>query len=106
MASEMINQVLEAEKDAKEKELFAKNKAADIIKAAQDDAKSILESAMVSASNEKEQIIQKAQEKADQIFANAQDEAGAQSRELHKQVQEKLSASIDAVVKHVIPQTL
>lgn len=106
MASEMINQVLEAEKNAKEKELFSKNQAADIIKSAQDDAKTILESAMVSATKEKEQIIQKAQEKADEIFANAQADAGAQSQELHKQVQKKLSASIDAIVKYVIPQTL
>ena len=99
----MINQVLEAEKSANDQEISEKNKAADIIKAAETEAKSIFESAKISATKEKEKIILKAQKNAENILANAEAEAEAQSKEICEQSQSKLEASIEAVIKHVIP---
>lgn len=103
MASEMINQVLEAEKNSAAKELAAKNKASEIIKSAESEAKSLLEKIKQNAADEKEQIIVKAQKSADEIFAKADADADAKCQEFLKQSKSKLDVSIEAVVKHVIP---
>lgn len=63
MASEMINQVLDAEKTAADKEAAARAKAAEIVKAAEAEAKATAEAGKVAAAKEKEQILSKAQKK-------------------------------------------
>ncbi|MEG1437285.1 MAG: hypothetical protein RSC30_06870, partial [Oscillospiraceae bacterium] len=100
---EMINQVLEAEKSAAAKEQVAKNTATEIIKSAESEAKSTLDSMKLAAAKEKDQIIAKAQKAAEEIFSKAEADAEAQSQELLNQSKAKLGVSIETVVKHVIP---
>ncbi len=103
MASEMINQVLDAEKVAAEKETAARAKAAEIIKAAEAEAKATAEAGKVAAAKEKEQILEKAQKKADEIYADARAQAQSQKATLLKSSEDKMDESVAAVIKHIIP---
>ncbi|MDR0315141.1 MAG: hypothetical protein LBH71_04240 [Oscillospiraceae bacterium] len=104
MASEMINQVIAAEKAAAEKETAVKERAAGIIKSAQDEAKSHIEAEKNNAARKSEQIIAQAQKSSDDIFESAKAKAKTQSQSLRADAQAKLSEAVSAVVNYIIPQ--
>lgn len=103
MASDVVQQVREAEMASEEKETAAKAKAAGIIKAAQSEAKAAFEASAASALMEKQKKIEKAQADAEKISVKAQEDADNKAQQLRASCKDKINASVDAVVKHIVP---
>lgn len=87
MASEMIQEVLRAEKDA----------------AAQNEAKAAADSAIASAREEQTRILSEAKTKADKIFEEARGKAQTQCDNLKQQSKAREDDAVAAVIQYIIP---
>ncbi len=103
MASEMINQVLQAEQAAADAESAAKNTAAELVKTAEEEAKATSEAEKAAAVAKAQEILAVAKKEADGIYAKARAKAASGQEDLVKLAAAKAEESVEAVIKHIIP---
>ena len=103
MASDMVNLVLDAEKQSAENETAARNKAENIVKAAENEAKAILEAGKASAAAEAGEIVKKAKEKSEETLRKANDKAEKSNATLIEESKAKTDAAVKAVINRIIP---
>lgn len=104
MASEMIEQVLEAEKKAKEQEEKARLKAAETVKAAKEKADSLRLSEKETVKAECDAILKGAHEESDKIYQRVREEAEKEQEKLRSLGADRKDASIKSVINRVIPK--
>lgn len=104
MASEMIEQVLSAEKKAKEQEEKARLAAAKTVKSAGEKAESLRLAEKETVKAECDAILEKAHEKSDKIYQRVREETEKEQEKLRSLGADRKDASIKSVINHVIPK--
>lgn len=103
MASEMVNDIISAEKKAAAAEQEAKQKAEKIICDAKERADGIIKEAKNVAESKSKQIIEQANEKAGAVYAETTSRSEKKSGELSEKGKQNLDKAIKAVKEYIIP---
>ncbi|MEG1550930.1 MAG: V-type ATPase subunit subunit G family protein [Oscillospiraceae bacterium] len=101
MAAEMLDKVLAAENDADKKEKQAKLHSDEILKAANDEAKSILIATNEKIEELKQEHSQLISNISQKLISNAENEAKTTALDLKKNANSKLSEAV-GIVKAII----
>lgn len=104
MASEMIEQVLEAEKKAKEQEEKARLAAKETVSAAKAKAESLRLAEKETVKAECDAIMARAHEESDKIYQKVRKETEKEQEKLRSLGADRKDASIKSVINHVIPK--